>query len=366
MHKMSWSPVLLGAGLVIALMGLGLAGGGIWLIQLGGSWYYLLAGLGFLVTAYCLVTARPMALWVFAFVVAGTLIWALWEVGLDWWPLGARGGIVFLVGLFLLTPWVRRALRVKPQDMAVRDIPVRVSALRGAGLALSTILGLSLVVAVASWFTDHRTIAGSAPEARAQVPSDTQGVSPGEWHAYGRTAYGQRYSPLNQITPANVASLQVAWTYRTGDIRGRPGDPVETTFQVTPLKIGNRLILCTPHQDVIALDATTGRQIWRYEPQVRGELALQHLTCRGVSYYSGTGPVAAAPSAPAAPQVAQVQPVPDLPVAATGSTQTAQDCSAKLFMPTADGRLIAIKTVPYVRASVAARGRSIYGVTCRT
>ncbi|HZG69445.1 MAG TPA: PQQ-binding-like beta-propeller repeat protein, partial [Herpetosiphonaceae bacterium] len=288
------------------------------------------------------VTARPAALWVFAVVVAGTLIWALWEVGLDWWPLGTRGGLVFLIGLFLLTPWVRRALRTGPDrvDPAARTSPSpHVPAFRGAGLPLSAVLGLSLVAAVVSWFTDLRTIEGTAPPMRAQVPPDALGVPAGEWHAYGRTAYGQRYSPLNQITPANVANLQVAWTYRTGDMRGQPGDPEETTFQVTPLKIGNRLFLCTPHQDVIALDATTGQQIWRYEPQVRGDLALQHLTCRGLSYHPGNGATAAAP---AAPQAAETQPVPDLPVAASTSAQTTPECNAKLFMPTADGRLIAV------------------------
>lgn len=343
MNKMSWSPVLLGTGILIALVGLALGAGGLWLITLGGSWYYLLTGLGFLLTAYLLMTARPAALWVFAIVVAGTLIWALWEVGLDWWPLGARGGVVFLIGLFLLTPWVRRALRTgpdQPQSTASARSP-RVSAIRGAGLPLTAILGLALVVAIASWFTDLRTIEGTAPGARAQVPTDALGIPAGEWHAYGRTGYGQRYSPLNQITPANVANLEVAWTYRTGDIRGQPGDPEETTFQVTPLKIGNRLFLCTPHQNVIALDATTGQQIWRYEPQVRGELALQHLTCRGLSYDPGNGVAAAAPVTPPAPQAA-AEPVPDLPVAASSSAQTAPECNAKLFMPTADGRLIAI------------------------
>jgi quinoprotein glucose dehydrogenase len=174
-----------------------------------------------------------------------------------------------------------------------------------------------------------------------QVPPDVLGVPPGEWHAYGRTSYGQRYSPLDQITPANVGNLKVAWTYHTGDVRGRPGDPVETTFEVTPLKIGNRLFLCTPHQDVVALDATTGQQIWRYEPKVRGDLALQHLTCRGLSYYPGSGVTASAAPAPSAPQNPQSQPVADLPIAATDSP-TVPDCAAKLFMPTSDGRLIAI------------------------
>ena len=59
----------------------------------------------------------------------------------------------------------------------------------------------------------------------ATKSADTD-VPDGEWRAYGRTDAGRRYSPLDQITPANVANLQPAWTYHTGDIRG-PNDPVE-------------------------------------------------------------------------------------------------------------------------------------------
>jgi quinoprotein glucose dehydrogenase len=124
------------------------------------------------------------------------------------------------------------------------------------------------MVGVAALLNDPRRIEGSLPQARVTVPLDAQGVRPGEWHAYGRTGYGQRYSPLDQISPANAAQLQTAWSYQTGDSRGRPGDPVATTFDVTPLKIGDRLFLCTPHQSVIALDADSGREIWRYNPRI--------------------------------------------------------------------------------------------------
>lgn len=330
------SPGLIVAAVVTGLFGLALGAGGIWLIMLGGSWYYVAAAVGFLLTAFLLVRRSPAALGVYAAVVAGTLAWALWEVGLDWWPLAARGGVVFLLGIVLLLPWITRALNGRTHD---ESLPRRVSALRGAGLALTVVLAVALVVAGASWFVDRHRIDGMAPDARAEVPPDALGVPPGEWHAYGRTAYGQRYSPLNQITPANVSQLEVAWTYRTGDVRGQPGDPEETTFQVTPLKIGNRLFLCTPHQSIIAVDATSGTEIWRYDPKIRGDLALQHLTCRGLSYHAASG--AAAASAPAAPMPPRSPAVPDLPIAASDH-RTTEECGAKLFMPTADGRLIAM------------------------
>jgi quinoprotein glucose dehydrogenase len=315
-------------------IGIALTSGGIWLIGLGGSWYYWIAGAAFLYTAYLLWQRRPAALLVYALVVAGTLVWALWESGLRWWPLAARGDVIFLFGLLLLTPWITRRL-----DAGERR--GRASALHGEGLALSTALAAALFVAVISWFNDPHRIEGTAPTARAATEgAQAAAVPPGEWHAYGRTSFGQRYSPLDQITPQNVANLEVAWTYNTGDLRGRPGDPEETTFEVTPLKIGERLYLCTPHQNVIALDATSGREIWRYDPKILDQLALQHLTCRGLAYHPGS-PAGAAPAAAATPAQAQPGPVPNLPVAAADAAKTAT-CTARLFMPTADGRLIAL------------------------
>ena len=69
---------------------------------------------------------------------------------------------------------------------------------------------------------------------------------------------GERFSPLDAINRANVASLQVAWTFRTGDAyqppRGRP-----TAFEATPLYVDGTLYLSTPLGRVIALDPVTGR-----------------------------------------------------------------------------------------------------------
>lgn len=315
------SPVLMFTGLLLVMLGLVLGVGGAWLIALGGSWYYLTAGLAFLLTGRLLLERSAHALWVFAATVAGTLVWALWEAGLDWWPLAIRGDVPFLLGLLLLTPWIVRHLEP--------------AAVHGGRLALAASLLAFGIVALASWLVDPHDVEGRlAPASAAAAAPPDGGVPPDEWHAYGRTGYGQRYSPLAQITPDNVAQLEVAWHYETGDLRGQPGDPQETTFEVTPLKIGNRLFLCTPHQFVIALDATTGREIWRYDPQIQGKLALQHLTCRGLSYLPpGTGAPLPTPREPVG---AGSQPV------AAANAPAAQDCPAKLFLPTADGRLIAL------------------------
>ncbi|MGG5823588.1 glucose/quinate/shikimate family membrane-bound PQQ-dependent dehydrogenase [Falsiroseomonas sp. HW251] len=322
------------AGYPVALLGIVLALAGLWLAVLGGSWFYVACGIVMAGTGAMLARGERAALWGAALLVGGTLLWSLWEAGLDWWPLAARGDVVVLVGLLLLTPWITRALG--------RAAGAQVSPLRGGGLALSLTVLAALGVAAASWFTDPHRIDGSLPEIRGASSPSAAAVPPGEWHAYGRTEAGQRWSPLAQITPDNVSRLEVAWHYHTGDLRGRAGDPKETTFEVTPLKIGDRLYFCTPHQDVVALDATTGREAWRYDPRIRGHLALQHLTCRGLAYFPGgrTGPNAAAPGSPR--QVAAApSPVSDMPVAAADGAQ-ATSCDAKLLMPTADGRLIAL------------------------
>ncbi len=317
--------------IVVALMGLYLLGAGAWLVSLGGSWYYAVAGAALLVVAWLLWRRRRAALWLYAAVVIGTLAWALWESGLDWWPLAARGDVVFLVGLLLVSAWVARRLG----DDERRDRrwwPARA--------ALAASLALFLFVGVASWFAHPHRIDGTVAHDGAKGASHTlSDVPKQDWHAYGRTEAGRRYSPLSQVTPQNVSQLEVAWRFETGDLRGQNGDPPETTFEVTPLKVGERLFLCTPHQHVIALDATTGERIWEYDPKIRGELALQHLTCRGLSYDDGR----ATPAQAALRDEATVRrsSKADLPIAAVEGP-TVERCGAKLFMSTADGRIIAI------------------------
>lgn len=319
--------VLVITAVLIAIFGITLTIGGGMLIAWGGSWYYIVTGLALVAVSVLLFKRQSAALALYALLVFATLVWSLWEAGLDWWPLAARGGVLFLTGVFLLTPWVTGRL-INSTD-AAQVQPHRLSIIRGATPALALALGLFAVVAITSWFVDPHRINGMLPAARVQVASNSEAVPAGEWHAYGRTGFGQRYSPLTQITPNNVANLVPVWHYHTGDVRGQPNDPPETTFEVTPLKIDNRVFLCTPHQSVIALDATTGKALWRYDPKIQGDLALQHLTCRGLSYHAEV-PHSSDKSAGGIATTSIVKPA------------TAADCPDKLFMPTADGRVIAL------------------------
>src|SRR3954467_3308129 len=103
-------PAVTITGVVYALLGLALAGGGAWLVALGGSPFYVIAGLGILVAGALLVAGRREALWAYAAVLIVTLVWAVAEVGLDWWPLAARGDVIYPLGLWLLVPWITRNL----------------------------------------------------------------------------------------------------------------------------------------------------------------------------------------------------------------------------------------------------------------
>ena len=101
-----------------------------------------------------------------------------------------------------------------------------------------------------------------------------------EWPTYGHDPGGMRYSPLKQITPQNVAKLQPAWTYHlrkssSGASRFQPS-------QVTPLIVDGLLYLTSPYNEVLALDAATGAEVWSFDTREVGQPAR-----RGLEYWPG-------------------------------------------------------------------------------
>lgn len=101
---------LLVFGVVIALAGLLMAAGGVWLIVLGGSWYYAPAGLGLFVAGAMMVRMRMMGIWLYWLVFVATVFWALWEAGLDMWALMPRvlAPAVLAIVALLFIPIIRR------------------------------------------------------------------------------------------------------------------------------------------------------------------------------------------------------------------------------------------------------------------
>ena len=94
------------------------------------------------------------------------------------------------------------------------------------------------------------------------------------WTAYGGTPGGTHYSAATQITPDNVRSLELAWEHRSGDIRhprtrGENELPITANgFQATPIVIDDTLYYCSSFNTVFAIDAETGEEKWRFDPEV--------------------------------------------------------------------------------------------------
>ncbi|MEE8117763.1 MAG: PQQ-binding-like beta-propeller repeat protein, partial [Gemmatimonadales bacterium] len=109
----------------------------------------------------------------------------------------------------------------------------------------------------------------------------------GEWRAFAGDQHGTKYSALDQITADNVADLQVVWSWDAAALDAATGEQPRG-FRATPLKIGDRLYVSTPLNQVVALDAGTGALEWSYDPKAYEFEAGAHggLASRGVAYWS--------------------------------------------------------------------------------
>lgn len=290
--------------LIIALLGLLLVIGGVWAVSENGPFYYLITGVGFLLTALLLFKKNPAGLALYAIIVLGTLIWALYTVGLDVWGLLPRLDIVLITGVILLLPFVVRPL----------------AASRAATLPLFGTIALGVLALIISAFMDPHDQAGSLPTEIANMhPANPENVPDEEWHAYARTQAGQRWSPLKQINSENVHKLKVAWTMRTQDLP-RENDPGEATNEATPIEFDNTLFFCSLHQKLFAVDAATGKTKWVFDPKVDVKPDFQHLTCRGVSKFTA----------------------PAERIDTEGNTLTNTDCANRIVMLVNDGRLLEV------------------------
>jgi len=363
--------------ILMALFALPLLIGGGYLLSLGGSPYYVIAGIMMLLTAWLLLKRHWGAYALYSLFIIGSVIWAVWEAGFYWWALATRLGFPLIFGLLMLLPWVAKkmgdhkskiltaptgntlhtpsstgAAQVQPPvsqplTSAPADTHNTGNPLYYWGLLASVVAGAAVSFgSMANNPTDKlgrldlNTSTSDTTANLGDALSNGQQTPEGDWSAYGRTDYGQRYSPLSQINTENVKNLEVAWQIQTGDVKG-PKDIGETTYQATPLKIGNALYLCTPHYWVMALDADTGESLWTFDPKVGENQKRQHQTCRGVSFYTGSQSPVNAIQASAA-------------TSANNTTLTAQkiegntfnnapvQCDARIFIPTSDAKLYAL------------------------
>ncbi|MEX0645472.1 MAG: PQQ-binding-like beta-propeller repeat protein, partial [Parvularculaceae bacterium] len=133
------------------------------------------------------------------------------------------------------------------------------------------------------------------------------------WPVVGGDRGGQRYAEAAEITPANVDKLTPVWTYRTGHASQPASTLRRTKFQVTPILVENKLILCSPFNVIIALDPATGEELWRHDPEIdMTERPGNGFVCRGVAFWRDSEAPTDAP------------------------------CAARVFTGTNDRRLVAV------------------------
>jgi len=110
---------------------------------------------------------------------------------------------------------------------------------------------------------------------------------PAEWRFYGGDQAGTRYASSKQIDRSNVAGLRRAWTYHTGELElGLRTASFQASFSCTPLVVDGVMYLSTPSSRVIALDAETGQELWKFDPQ-DGKPKREFNSNRGVAYWEG-------------------------------------------------------------------------------
>ena len=262
-------------GLFFILFGLPMVIGGSWLVILGGSWYYLPAGIAFIVSGWLLLIRRRLGATIYAGLFIVTLFWSLLEVGLNGWALLPR-----VFGLSILLLLVLAALPVlKPTK------PMRLFRVLGLSGVVTVVLSLGILLINAG----HPTINSMEPLVSLNHNVTKNLSKDKDWKAYGGNNKAQRFSSLTQVNLDNVSQLARVWEYRTGDL-----PPQRWGAETTPLKIDDSIYLCSARNILIALDARTGKEQWRYDPKIADGAIPYTAACRGVAYFATAGTQACA------------------------------------------------------------------------
>jgi quinate dehydrogenase (quinone) len=295
-------------GLALLLTGLFYLIGGGKLISLGGSWYFFIAGLLTTASAIFVFRKKAFGVWLFALVFVGTLVWAWFDAGWDFWALFSR--LMFPAGVFAALLFTLPAIR-RYQAQSSLVAPAYTGA---------TVVVIGMLIAFYQMFQPHPTVAASGQELPLiPVDADKQQVN---WQHYGNDTGGSRFAALDQINRNNVKDLKEVWRFQTGDLTTGSGNGAED--QTTPLQVGDKVFVCTPHNNIIALDTDSGKQIWKAEVNSKADAWER---CRGVAYFDATQPLLQ-------PTLAGATPV------TTVAANTA--CPRRVYTNTPDGRLIAV------------------------
>ncbi len=252
---------------LLAVIGAYLVWKGGELVSLGGSFYYPLMGLMLLGVAFLLYTRNTLSATIYAAILVITVVWSIFEAGLDFIALLPRLAAWLVVGLWFLTPWHKMAMQSSP-EVAVNTGGRWVGFASLAGFLLLVLAGLQ----------GYPVVEGTK-NAAVTTPAVT------DWRFYGGVAQGQRFAQIDQINLKNVSQLKEAWRYRTN---------VAYDFKDTPQEANGLVYVCTAGNTLIALDSDTGKEVWKYDtknkvPGARnGDMSSASTfarTCRGLGYH---------------------------------------------------------------------------------
>ena len=179
-------------------------------------------------------------------------------------------------------------------------------------------------------------------------------ADPGNWLSHGRDYSNLRFSPLKQINRANVKSLAPVWTFKSG---------VSSTFQATPIVADGVMYLSLPFNHVVALDAKTGKERWRYQHKRRTEKMCCGPANRGVAVAYGKVFIGTVDARLIALDQNSGKPVWDIPLveALDGATERTDQLGAD--DPLRNSRVSGSTGVGANMAPLVYRGKVIIGIT---
>lgn len=277
--------------IILLLSGLPLVIGGVYLVSLGGSFYYVFAGIAICSAALMLWKGRRLGLNIYLGIFALTILWSFYEAGLSFWPLVPRlVAPIFLAGAVLLIAPLLRGTE-KPANS-------KPYLFGGAAMAFC------FIAFFVGMFKPHDVILNRDILTKGQV-SQVNIAAGSNWTAYGRTGLGTRYAPFDQITPDNIDKLEIAWTARTGFLADQSKSEDD---QNTPLYVDGAVYQCSPAGQITAIDGVTGAILWQFDPKAK---STDWKRCRSLGYFD-PGP--------------------------------ADSCGPRIIETTVDARLIAIRT----------------------
>jgi membrane-bound PQQ-dependent dehydrogenase (glucose/quinate/shikimate family) len=245
-------------GSLIALLGLGMVWPALQLVTAGGTPYYLVAGILMAASGIDLLRGNVRGFYTFAVLLMLTLIWAVSESGSGFWTVGSRIWLIGLIALWLCTPIIRRKLWGDDMPTLLSMRTVQVCAVTSLTVLLSMVVNLN-----------SEEVREIGERALLEISRSS------DWSAYGASQAGTRYAPSDQINVNNVHKLTKVWEFDNGRI-GR--------FSATPIQIGDGIYLCTAQNVMLALDADTGEERWRFDPDNETPPFGIIGNCRGVTY----------------------------------------------------------------------------------